>query len=55
MNFILLILHSFLVILSVCNAISYLRHTNKAVPIIWIIIAFCWLILVTSDVCNITT
>ena len=54
MKYILLILHTFLVILSTLNAISYLHHTNKAVPIIWMITAFLWLILVIWDVCNIT-
>lgn len=53
-SFILLILHSFLVILSTFNAISHLQDTNKAVPILWMITAFCWLILVIWDVCNIS-
>lgn len=54
MKIILLILHTFLVILSVLNAISHLQDTNKAVLIAWMIAALCWLILVIWDVCNIT-
>ena len=54
MKYILLILHTFLVILSTLNAISHLQNTNKAVPILWMITAFCWLILVIWDVCNIS-
>ena len=54
MKFILLILHTFLVILSTLNAISHSQDANKAVPIIWMITAFLWLILVIWDVCNIT-
>jgi uncharacterized membrane protein len=53
MKFILLILHSFLTILYTYNAISNLQSQNKAVPILWAISAFCWLILVIWDVCNI--
>lgn len=53
MKYILLILHAFLVILSTVNAISHLQDTNKAVLIIWMITALCWLILVMWDVCNI--
>lgn len=54
MKFVLLILHTFLVMLSTLNAISHLQDTNKAVPIIWMITAVCWLILVIWDVCNIS-
>lgn len=53
MKFILLILHSYLVISSVLNAIYHLQDANKVVPIIWMISALCWLILVIWDVCNI--
>ena len=53
MKYILLILHTFLVVLSTLNAISHLQDTNKAVPILWMISALCWLILVIWDVCNI--
>lgn len=53
MKFILLILYFFLVILNTLNAISHLQDTNKAVQIIWMISALCWLILVVWDVCNI--
>jgi hypothetical protein len=53
MKFILLILHSYLVVSSVLNAISHLQDANKAVLIMWIISALCWLILVIWDVCNI--
>ena len=53
MKFILLILHSFLVILNTYNAISNLQSEIKAVPILWAISAFCWLMLVIWDVCNI--
>ena len=54
MKFVLLILHSVLVIINAINTVSYWQHANKAVPVIWMITTLCWLILVVWDVCNIS-